>query len=264
MRAWLRLVAGCWLALGAASAYAWDCGRATNPAEQAVCRDAGLSKQDAELNKLYSGLRGQVTAKARAALLAQQRAWLAERNRTCASGDPGCLHKAYTARIDALEALNAAAQAADGKLDNVTPVMVKGSWKAKGIQDPAGAGHADEGALTKALSDAELPQVGGAVNAAPGKLCVGPKACDAMGWTRTTLGEVNASRAIERYLSLGATTPVLVGSSGATRSYYLLVPRGDGTLWAVFSLCGKGESDCRKAAEVWSPASGDAGFQPKE
>jgi hypothetical protein len=161
-----------------------------------------------------------------------------------------------------LEALNATAEASDQKLDDVTPVIVKGAWKATAIHDPSGAGEMDKAALQASLASANLPAIGAVVDAAPGKLCLPPQPCDAMGWTQKKLAEVNDSAAIGRYLGLSSTTRVFVGSSGATQSYYLFVPRSDGALWAVFALCSSDLQDCRKAAEVWTPASADATVLP--
>jgi len=259
MKPWIKAITGCWMVLSAA-AHGYQ--KPLSPIEKSIRSDADLSHLDADLNRLYGALRPQVTEKARAELLAQQRAWLAKRNHDCATGEVACLRQQYRVRIDQLEALNATAQAGDGKLDNVTPVVVKGQWKATAVQDPAGKGQTDATALRQSLADAELPGLDAIVNTVPGKLCLPAQPCGPMGWTRKTLAEVNGSRAIGRYLELDRTTPVLVGSSGTTQSYYLLVPRSGGTLWAVFTLCGADASDCRKAAEVWTPASADSAISP--
>lgn len=216
---------------------------------------------DTELNGLYSSIRPQLSAKGRTDLLTQQRAWLAARNRECASGDAACLRRQYASRLDQLRALHATAQANDGPLDEITPVIVKGDWKVAGIEDPAG--KTEDAVLQTSLKSADLPPVGALAKASPGKLCIASEPCDDMGWTRRMLSEVDAGKAIGRYLNLPPATHVLVGSSGSTRSYYLLVPRNDGSLWAVFTMCGPGGSDCRKAAEKWTAASPDAGFWPK-
>ncbi len=263
MKLWVKAVAGGCLLLGTAVAAAEDCNRAGSPIDKTICVDAALHRLDDDLNRLYVGLRSNLTAKARAALLAQQRAWLAKRNRDCAAGAAACLHEHYGARLDQLEALSATAEAVDGSLDDVTPVMVTGSWRATAVQDPAGAAHPDEAALRRALSRANLPELGATVNAAPGKLCSPPLPCDSIGWTRQTLAEVAGARAIGRYLGLSPTVRVLDGGDGAKwGSHYLLVPRSDGTLWAVFSLCGPVESDCRYAAELWMPATPEAKVWP--
>ncbi|HEY4358744.1 MAG TPA: lysozyme inhibitor LprI family protein [Acidobacteriaceae bacterium] len=261
MKTILRFAAiGC-LLLSAISAAALDCARAATPIEKTICREPDLAKSDTELNQLYSTLRPEVSTKARPELLAQQRAWLAERNRECATGEAACLRKQYAVRLDQLRALNATAESLGEPLNDVTPIVVKGTWMAAGIQDPTG--KTDDAVLRTSLSSANLPAVGGSVNASAGKFCVPPQPCDDMGWIRRPLSGADAGRAIGRYLGLSPTTPVLIGSSGATRSYYLLVPRSDGSLWAVFTMCGPNGTDCRKAAERWTPASADAGFWPK-
>ena len=266
MRLWFARVAGCWLLLSAA-AVAMDCAQAASPVEKAICGEADLHQMDAALNRLYSGLRLQLTVKARTELLAQQRAWLAERDRDCAAGEAKCLRAHYQVRLEELEALNATAEAGDQKLDDVIPVIVKGRWKATAIEDPNGAGEPsagkiDSAALQASLASANLPAIDAVVDTAPGKLCLPPQPCDSMGWTQKKLADVNDSAAIGRYLGLSSTIRVLVGSSGATQSYYLLVPRSDGTLWAVFALCSSDLQNCRKAAELWTPASVDAAVLP--
>jgi uncharacterized protein len=267
MKLWFVGVAACWLLLGAAAVAATDCSQAATPFEKAICGQADLHQMDADLNRLYSGLRPQLTARARTELLTQQRAWLAQRDRDCASGEANCLRTHYRARLEELQALNATAEAGDEKLDDVTPVIVKGKWKATAIRDPnatggQGAGEIDKAGLQASLASANLPAIGAVVDAAPGKLCLPPQPCDSMGWAQKKLAEVDDSAAIGRYLGLNSTIRVLVGSSGATQSYYLLVPRSDGTLWAVFALCSTDLQDCRKAAELWTPASADAAVLP--
>jgi uncharacterized protein len=262
MRLLLNAVAACCLLLGAVTAAALDCKQAATPIEETICRQADLLQMDVDMNRLYGGLRSQLTAKARTELLTQQRTWLAERDRACANGEIECLRKQYRSRLDQLEALNATAEAGDQKLDDVTPVIVKGKWKATAIQDPASEGPTDEHALRESLARANLPKLGTILDAVPGKLCFPPQPCDSMGWTQSTLAVVNGGAAIGRYLGLSPSARVLVGSSGATQSYYLLVPRSDGTLWAVFALCGPVGGNCRKAAEIWSPASPDASVVP--
>lgn len=261
MRLCFAKVAGCWLLLGA-MAVAADCTQAASPVEKTICSDSDLHQMDADLNRLYSSLRPQLTVRARTELLARQRAWLAERDRDCATGEGKCLREHYRVRLEELEALNATAEASDQKLDDVIPVIVKGKWKITAIQDPKGAGEIDKTALQSSLASANLPAIGAVVDTAPGKLCLTPLPCDSMGWTQKKLAEVDDSAAIGRYLELSSTSRVLVGSSGATRSYYLLVPRIDGTLWAVFALCSSDLQDCRKAAELWTPASAGTAILP--
>lgn len=259
----VKFFAGFWFLLAAVGAEAQSCVDALSPIENTLCHQADLLQLDADLNRLYLGLRSQVTIKGRAELLRQQRAWLAERNRDCATGDVACLSKHCKTRVDQLQALNATAEAGDKKLDDVTPVMVTGDWKATVVRDPTGAKAADQISISQSLSDAGLPAVGVVVRTAPGKLCLPMQPCRAMGWTRDHVANVDGGKAIGRVLELSPAKVVLLGSSGAKwSSYYLLVPQSDGTLWSVFALCGPKKSDCRNAVEVWTPASADAAIWP--
>ena len=241
------------------AAIAQDCKLAATPVERSICTDPALRKMDAGLNHLYSELRPQFTVKARMEFVAQQRAWLAHRNSVCATGEVECLQRLYQSRVDQLRALKATAEAMDGKLDSPTPVIVQGSWRATAIQDPAATAALDDNAVSDSLAADNLPSLGALVIAAPGTLCRPPNPCEQMGWTHKKLADVNGSSAIVRDLSLNPTLSVLVGSSGSIRSHYLLVPRPDGAVWAVFTLCGPNATNCRMAAEVWSPASAAAG-----
>jgi uncharacterized protein len=249
------MAAACSLALSAAAALAQDCGKAVSAVEKTICRDANLTRQDADLNRLYSSLRPQLTPKARGELLTQQRAWLTDRNRECATGEAACLEKKYETRLGEMEALSAAAQVGEDKLNDVTAVVVKGSWKASRVEDPGGAGHTSEADVRESLVNADLPAVGSMVSAVPGKVCVAPQACRMMAWTRKTLAEVDGGKAIARVLGLSLTESVLVGDTGAKESpRLLLAPRSDGSVWAIFGLCGPNSTNCRNAAEDWTPA----------
>lgn len=242
-----------------ALATAQNSARAVTPIDKTLCREPDLAHMDADLNRLYSELRPQLTVRARGELLAQQRAWLAERNRECASGDAGCLWTQYGERIDQLQALTAAAEVSEGKLDTLATVIVKGMWKATAVQDPGGGGHTNEADVRQSLSDAELPAVGSVVTAAPGKLCVPGLECRTMAWTRRTLAKLDGGDFIGRLLGVSVTSNVLIGDNGAKESPgYRVIARSDGTIWAMFDLCGPRVSNCHYATEVWTPASADA------
>ena len=225
----LKTAAALMFALIALPASAAGCQDAVSLIDRTVCNTPDLNKLDADLNRLYSDLRTRLTAAQRSALLTQQRAWLVVRNRECATAAAECLHAQYAVRVDQLEALHASYTAAEGKLDDLTPVMVTGSWNVNSIKDPAGAGNPAKMDVQSSLDLADLPAVGAVVKTQPGKICLPAQACGAMGWYRKRLAEVNSSNAIARYLKLDKTTEVLVGSSGAKESYYLLVPQRDGS-----------------------------------
>lgn len=63
----------------------FDCGKATRAVDRFICANAALRWQDYALSRSYSAVRDAATGPARAALLAQQRDWLGERDRRCAA-----------------------------------------------------------------------------------------------------------------------------------------------------------------------------------
>ena len=253
-----------WLACGVARAFSLDCGRASTPVEQAICKQPDLMHLDTALNEVYARLRPQLAPKAQTEVVAQQRAWLANRNHYCANGDPGCLQRVYESRLEQLTALDAAAEAADGLLSNIHPLILEGKWKATAIHDPGGKdvrGHTD---LPYSLSEAELPGLGALVSLAPGKFCVQGTECGRIAWTRTTLAKTDGAEAIHRVIGLPLSAPILVGNQGAKMApLILLVPRDHGVMWAVFSLGGhRADDDDRYAAEEWTPMGPAATLAP--
>lgn len=246
--------AGIWLACAVCRAFALDCSRASTPSDQTICRQPDLAHSDAELNDIYDRLRPQLTAQARASVVTQQRAWITERNRVCANGDPECLGKEYGARVEYLSALYAAASASDNSLSDLHPLVVTGSWKATAIHDPGAKDLPGETAAPQSLSDDELPAIGALVSSAPGKVCIQGYQCKRMAWTRSTLAKADGGEAIGRVLGLSQSVQILLGDPGAKMIPPLvLVVRENGRVWAVFGLCGPKVTNCHYAAEEWTP-----------
>jgi uncharacterized protein len=94
-----------WVSMGglqAIRAPTFDCSRATNSSEMAICGDPTLARQDQHLSDLYRRL----LEASGDSIKPAQRAWLAKRS-DCGS-DTSCLKNIYTERINRLnEALNA-------------------------------------------------------------------------------------------------------------------------------------------------------------
>ncbi|WP_380055102.1 SH3 domain-containing protein [Falsihalocynthiibacter sp. SS001] len=90
----------------ASVAPAFDCGKASNSAEEAVCSDPNLARLDVELARLYDLARhGKNTGKDRLAeLRAMQRGWIKGRDECWKSSDDlnTCIAKSYVQRIDDL------------------------------------------------------------------------------------------------------------------------------------------------------------------
>jgi uncharacterized protein YecT (DUF1311 family) len=117
MMSWLRVIGAlafaawlCGAGPAAAADPSFDCQKATQPADLAICRGNGLSRQDTRMAQAYAEALSAFPAR-RAALVAEQRDWLASRN--CAPIDPdnpsddfiACVSDLYEARIYALETL---------------------------------------------------------------------------------------------------------------------------------------------------------------
>lgn len=85
--------------ISAASAASFDCAKAGNATEKAICADPGLSRQDEALAALYQRqLEMPDTGQWAAILRRDQRDWIVVRNREC-KGNADCLKQDYQRRI---------------------------------------------------------------------------------------------------------------------------------------------------------------------
>ncbi|MGA0596589.1 lysozyme inhibitor LprI family protein [Enterovirga sp. CN4-39] len=109
-----------------AAAQGLDCTKARTPVEQAICATPGLIEQDRALAIAYSARLGREPAQA-GALRGEQRSWLANRDRLCASkNEPlqrvaACLQGLYRTRLTAMNAAAAATPAAAMPLPPANP-----------------------------------------------------------------------------------------------------------------------------------------------
>ncbi len=95
----LALAALCLMSAGLATAASFDCAKAGNATEKAICADPGLSRQDEALAALYQRqLEMPDTGQWAAFLRRDQRDWIVGRNSEC-RGDTECLKKDYQRRI---------------------------------------------------------------------------------------------------------------------------------------------------------------------
>lgn len=92
----------------AGASASFDCTKARTVVERTICASPDLSRLDGELGKAYRALRERATAQDRDRLLADQRAWIAARDRSCgaaALAQPErerCLREAIVARLAVL------------------------------------------------------------------------------------------------------------------------------------------------------------------
>ncbi len=92
------------LAASAQSGPSYDCAKASNGAERAICKDAALAKADRDLASLYAALLAKLSGPAKESLEKSQVRWIVARNRACVpTDDPDvigrCLKTRYGDRI---------------------------------------------------------------------------------------------------------------------------------------------------------------------
>lgn len=99
------------IAAFAQSGPSFDCAKASNGAERAICKDAALTKADRELSGLYVALLAKLSGPAKESLEKSQVRWIVGRNRACVPNDDPdvilrCLRTRYADRIADLKALS--------------------------------------------------------------------------------------------------------------------------------------------------------------
>ena len=103
------LVALCPIAALAQTGPSFDCAKASNGAERAICKDPAMAKADRELSGLYTALLAKLSGPAKESLEKSQVRWIVGRNRACVSNDDPdvivrCLKTRYADRIADLKA----------------------------------------------------------------------------------------------------------------------------------------------------------------
>lgn len=83
----------------------YDCGKADTDVEKAICHVEEVAKLDVELGSVYKSLLPKLSDAKRDSLRAEQRVWLAERDKRCVlyKGWVDCLSDYYQKRIDELK-----------------------------------------------------------------------------------------------------------------------------------------------------------------
>ena len=106
MRVTLSTALFCLCLAAPAQAATFNCDKASTFAEKAICSDSRLTVMDDELGRLYKD--ALAASPDSAALKAEQKAWLASRDRC---KDLNCITQAYEDRIAALKSASAPAKA---------------------------------------------------------------------------------------------------------------------------------------------------------
>jgi len=139
----------CALTIEVANAQSFNCRKASNEAERAICRSRGIAKMDrrsaALFHKIISQLAGDVADRMRD----NQRAWLVARD--ACGADRGCLTRAYQTRIAAFS-------------DLLAGRVPKGGLR---IEQPTTTAVSCSGELASARSAASAVKVGFDIPASP-------------------------------------------------------------------------------------------------
>jgi uncharacterized protein len=169
MRAWIGTMATALLLPTVAGAQpSFDCAKASNVVERAICAKPELAKADREMAALYDALAGKLAGPAKEHLLKDQIAWIGNRARACTGNAEEvnrCLEYRYNARIASLKADS------EGAYPFVSAQTILRSGKVKLVRYDIDASYprfdgtqADFSAVNKAFADAAEE---GAKNATP-------------------------------------------------------------------------------------------------
>ena len=113
------------------------CSQAKNSVERQICSTPDVRALDTKMGELFLRVRRATSPVAVQTLVGQQRRWLAQREAKCPTADISCLRAEYLGRLDQLRALDA--RLIDGRrLDDVTPIILRGTWRVGEVLDPEG------------------------------------------------------------------------------------------------------------------------------
>ena len=85
----------------------FDCAKADNTVDRAICKSAALAKADREMAWAYTALLDKLSGTAKDELVKEQMRWIANRNRACGANPDGiedCLKNRYASRTRNLRA----------------------------------------------------------------------------------------------------------------------------------------------------------------
>jgi len=229
----------------------FDCRKATTAVEKSVCADPRLQQLDTEVAQNYRKALKQVVAEGEKQLVAAQREWVAERNRTCATGANDCLAAKYHERSDALVALLARTSEENPEIDVADPAALFGSWTVSTDTHDAAASQ-----LTP--TTAHFPPPGAGLTAKSGELCITnpPQAriCSPFGLAIESPRSKHSKQA-------GAAGSVLVLTYFAGKADFEIEVGPNQDLAASSLACEGGAKNCRRVTLPWHAASPDAAIK---
>jgi len=237
-----------------ANSHSLDCRKASTTVERAVCADTHLKLLDSELAKNYQSAKKQVVPEGLQALVATQRAWIAERDLQCATGANDCVATQYQKRNDILLALLARTSEENPVIDLANPAVLLGSWIVPS-ESPS-----PESSSELVPTAAHLPPPGARLFARLGELCIvdPPQArfCSPFGLA------VRPNRPQTKHSSQGLPkgSVVLLTYFGGRADFELIVGPNQ-ELCATFLACEPDGKKCQRISQPWRAASPDAAIK---
>jgi uncharacterized protein len=236
------------------SADSFDCRKASTAIEKAVCTDTRLKLLDSELAKNYQSAKKQIVQEGLKALVATQRAWIAQRDLQCSTGANDCVAAQYQERNDILLALLARTSDENPAIDVANPAVLLGTW----LVPSESYSPLSSGELVPTA--AHLPPSGARLVAKLGELCiVAPpqaKICSPF----ALAVQPSRSRAKHSSQSLAKGSVVLLTYFGGRADFELIVGPNQ-ELVATFLACEPNGKNCRRLSQPWRAASPDAGIK---
>jgi len=234
-----------------ATSQSFDCRKAATTVERSVCADPHLKQLDTELADNYRAAKKQVVQEGEKALVATQRAWVADRNRQCATGAEACITEKYQERNGLLVALLARTSDENPVIDAADPAVLLGSWTVSSeSHDPA----TPSGLVPMA---AHLPPPGARLIARPGELCIvdppPARICSPFGLAV----QAQSPRSKHSDPTTAKDSAVVLTYFGGRADFELVVGPNQ-ELAASFRACEGAGKNCHWISQPWRAASPDA------
>jgi len=231
-----------------ANSQSFDCRKASTAVEKAICTVKRLKLLDSEMAKNYQAAKKQVVPEGLKALVATQRAWIAQRDLQCSTGANDCVATQYQERNDILLALLASTSVENPAIDVANPAVLLGTW----LVPSESYSPLSSGELVPTA--AHLPPPGARLVAKLGELCIvdppQAKICSPFGLTV----QPNRSQAKHSGESLAKGSVVLLTYFGGRADFELIVGPNQ-ELVATFLACEPTGKNCRRISQPWRAAS---------
>ncbi|WP_084440492.1 lysozyme inhibitor LprI family protein [Acetobacter nitrogenifigens] len=248
------LASGIMMFLWSVSAWAINCSKASSSVEKKICENSDLMKKDKEISDNYQTLLKMSSSKIADALRAQQRRWVQGRDVQCRQNATAtCLMPLYNNRLDELTAmLSSAGTQEDGLLDTLNPTILRGHWVVEPLQRKTRERDTSSEDEIEQLSKQHLPKAGDQITATPEGLCVGDNPCEAVSWSKSTVGSLIGAGRYEEDFHLRPEQDVYSGRVfGKWSLPIILVPESNGDMQAIAAICATGGEPCWNSFQPW-------------